>query len=326
MKQRIRELARPGIYGSVDNPQIVTERDLREIAETFPEIQKAPISLNGHWPDPSRPRLGNVIGVAYDEERKILLGTIEEQEELAEAVDKGYFPDVSIGAKRRAVDGKMYLHHVAYLGEEPPAIKDLVANIQDSLSPKPQALAASDAEGVVYLPSLKAPRILLSDPPASAGATQLGGDGMKNLEEALAALDVEQKKNLALSEELKHVKTKLEHLAKQYPEALDLADPDPKMQILLQELRKTKRQELEKAVEGRIPKGKQALLLALADTLPLRSFIELSDGEQKRQVSPWDLLKELLEALPRPVQEGKLQLSDPAQEKPLDLGKLIKHV
>jgi len=40
-----------------------------------------------------------------------------------------------------------------------------------------------------------------------------------------------------------------------------------------------------------------------------------------------DLLRELIESIPRPVQEGRMQLSDPAQnEKPLELGRLLKHV
>lgn len=155
MKTRVRELAKPGIYGSVDNPQIVTEKDLQEIAETFPEIKQAPVTF-GHWADPARPRLGNVIAVNWDPVARVLTGTIEEQEELAKAVDAGYYPDVSIGAKRRAVDGKMYLHHLAYLGEEPPAIKDLVANINKELLPD---IAASDFEDVLSIPGPQAPQI-----------------------------------------------------------------------------------------------------------------------------------------------------------------------
>ena len=113
---RKREIAKVGIFGSKDNPQIVTEKDLQEIAETFPEITKAPVSLNGHWPDAAAPRLGNVVGVSYDGATQTLTGEIEEEAALAEAVDAGYYPDVSIGARQRASDGKMYLHHLAYLG------------------------------------------------------------------------------------------------------------------------------------------------------------------------------------------------------------------
>ena len=38
MKTRTREIAKVGIFGSKENPEIVTEKDLQEIAETFAEI------------------------------------------------------------------------------------------------------------------------------------------------------------------------------------------------------------------------------------------------------------------------------------------------
>ena len=160
MKIRKREIAKVGIFGSKDNPQIVNEKDLKEIAETFAEIQKAPISLNGHWPDPASPRLGNVASVSYDETTQTLTGEIEEEDALAEAVDAGYYPDVSIGARQRASDGKMYLHHLAYLGEEPPAIKDLVKEIKTDLG-----IAAADAAGGRILPSPTEKRLYLSENP-----------------------------------------------------------------------------------------------------------------------------------------------------------------
>lgn len=118
MKTRKRELAKAGIFGSADNPIIVTEKDLREIAETFPDQKTAPVQF-GHWADAASPRLGNVVSVSYDEKEKSLTGEIEEHDVLFDAVEQGFFPDVSIGAKKRASDGKMYLHHLAYLGEEP---------------------------------------------------------------------------------------------------------------------------------------------------------------------------------------------------------------
>ena len=100
MKTRKRELARAGIFGSVDNPVVVKESELEEIAETFSEIGKAPIKLGGHWTE-NRPRLGNVISVIYDKKTKTLSGEVEEQDALSEAVDAGYYPDVSIGAKQK---------------------------------------------------------------------------------------------------------------------------------------------------------------------------------------------------------------------------------
>ena len=325
MRQRTRELAKPGIYGTEDNPQIVTEQDLREIAETFPEVQRAPVSLNGHWPDPSRPRMGNVISVTYDEATQTLIGVIEEQDELADAVDKGYFPDVSIGAKRRAKDGKMYLHHVAYLGEEPPAIKDLVSNLQNTLSPKPEGVAASDAADVILFPSAKSTRLQLSDHPAVAGKSKTQGGISMTVEDALSNLEAERKKVSALSAEVTQLKGKLEELGKRFPEAY-LSDSDPKTHQIVQQLRASKRKEIERAAEGKVPKAKQGVLGVIVDHLSLGQ-IELSEAEGKRQATVIDLLREVLESIPLPVPEGKMHLSDPAEGgKPLEWGKLLKHV
>ena len=284
MKTRVRELAKPGIYGSVDNPQIVTEKDLQEIAETFPEIKKAPVTF-GHWADPARPRLGNVIAVNWDPVARVLTGTIEEQEELAKAVDAGYYPDVSIGAKRRAVDGKMYLHHLAYLGEEPPAIKDLVANINKELLPD---IAASDFEDVLSIPGPQAVQIAIAE-----------SEQEENL--VKAAQDAEDNDNVSLSDKSKQ----------QDAEGLEA------------QLRALKREALLKISQGRIPKAKEPVLLALADSLDVREALELSDeAGGKRKASAIDLLAELLATIPQPVAEGRLALSDPAPVRPLDMKSL----
>ena len=288
MKTRTRELAKPGIFGSAEAPQIVTEEQLKEIAETFPDIKKTPVTL-GHWTDPARPRLGNVIAVQWDPVAKVLTGTIEEHDELAKAVDEGYYPDVSIGAKRRAVDGKMYLHHLAYLGEEPPAIKDLVDGINKDLMPD---IAASDFEGAISLPS---PGSKMVEPALPSPATP-----------STIAPDADnQSSNLALSDAQKATE-----------EAYRLEA----------QLRDIKKDALLKVAAGRVPKAKESLLLALCDGLSVKDTLELSDESgAKRSVSPIDVLSELIQSLPLPVKEGRLSLSD-QDVKPIDLRSLIKHV
>lgn len=288
MKTRIRELAKPGIFGTADNPQIVTEKDLEEIAETFPDVQKAPVTF-GHWPDPARPRLGNVIAVQWNPETKVLTGTIEEQDELAKAVDEGYYPDVSIGAKRRAIDSKMYLHHLAYLGEEPPAIKDLVASINKELLPD---IAASDFDGAISFPGPNAAQI--EREPAQA-ASDGGTSGEPSASEPTLAL-------------------------------ADAIKSDAEARRLEKQLRDIKKDALLKAAAGRIPKAKEPLLIALSDSLSVSASLELSDDAgNKRTVSPIDLLEEFVQSLPLQVKEGRLALSDP-EPKPIDLRGLIKHV
>jgi hypothetical protein len=317
MKIRKREIAKVGIFGSKDNPQIVNEKDLKEIAETFAEIQKAPVSLNGHWPDPASPRLGNVVGVSYDETAQTLSGEIEEEDALANAVDAGYYPDVSIGAKQRASDGKMYLHHLAYLGEEPPAIKDLVKEIKDDLG-----IAAADAAGGRVLPSPTEKRLYLSDTPPEnknfindkestpnpgaeqtaspaegSGAAGGGGDSANPSKESTMTEAEAQK----LREENERLKAENEK------SALALSDAEKKKQD-------ADRERLKAAMDGKkVPQGIREKALRLCDALEGGKTIELSDAEAsggKRSVSPADCLIEIVTAFPQPVETGVMNLSD----------------
>jgi hypothetical protein len=87
------------------------------------------------------------VSVYCDTGGNSLYADIEEEDVLADAVDAGYYPDVSIGAKARASDGKMSLRHLAYLGQEAPAVKNMIAEIKE-----PLGIAAADAEGITVFP------------------------------------------------------------------------------------------------------------------------------------------------------------------------------
>lgn len=307
MKTRTREIAKPGIYGTIDDPKIVLDKDLREIAETFPDIGRAPISLHGHWPDPRAPRLGNVVAVTFDEASKSLSATIEEHDVLAKLVDDGSYPDVSIGAKRRASDGKMYLHHLAYLGEEPPAIKDLVGGIVKQLeSESPGGIAAADSGEIVELPSPKAATLDLSD-----------GERKKLQEERMDAKELQERLELALSDngrlkaDNEKLLGKLTALSVKYPEEVNLSDSDdPRVAVLAKQVRDGRRADLVRAAAGKIPKAKESLVVALADSFSTGEAIELSDGNAKVKKSQFDVLAELFASMPRLVEPGAVDLSD----------------
>ena len=192
MKIRKRELAKAGIFGSIDNPVVVKESELEEIAETFSDIKKAPVKLGGHWTE-NRPRLGNVISVTYDKKTKTLSGEVEEQDELSAAVDAGYYPDVSIGAKQRASDGKMYLHHLAYLGDEPPQVKDLESGLAENLSESEKQIAASDEKDVLLFPATSEKQFYLSDTSDSANQKEgkINDGGLSMTEEEINRPDTD---------------------------------------------------------------------------------------------------------------------------------------
>jgi len=319
MKIRKREIAKVGIFGSKDNPQIVNEKDLKEIAETFPEIQKAPISLNGHWPDPASPRLGNVISVSYDETSQTLTGEIQEEDALADAVNEGYYPDVSIGAKQRASDGKMYLHHIAYLGEEPPAIKDLVRGIKTDLG-----IAAADKKDCRILPSPSEKRLYLSDTPpekpfekniakestpkpgteqssVSEGNSGKTGNGEDSANPNKEVPKVDEQEAQKLREENERLKAENEKAS------LALSDAEKKK-------READTERLKTAMDSKkVPQGIREKVLRLSDALEGGKTIELSDAEAqggKRNVSAVDCLIEIITAYPQQVETGVMNLSD----------------
>ena len=317
MKIRKREIAKVGIFGTKDNPQIVTENELKEIAETFPEIKKAPVSLSGHWPDASSPRLGNVVSVTYDETTKTLTGEIEEEDTLAEAVDAGYYPDVSIGARQRASDSKMYLHHLAYFGEEPPAIKDLVKDIKDNLG-----IAASDAAACRRFPSTSEKQLYLSDTPpenfepegqqvnrnnslSGSLPEESGSAGSSTAANSSKEITVTDEEAQALRE--KNERLEAENKKLQDEKELALSDSEKKM-------KEADRERLKTAMESKkVPNPIREKALRLCDALDNAKTIELSDTEApegKRKVSTVDCLIELVNSFTPAVTEGALNLSD----------------
>ena len=317
MKTRKREIAKVGIFGSIDNPTIVTEKELKEIVETFPDIKKAPIKLGGHWTE-DRPRLGNVISVSYDDETQILNAEIEEHDVLANAVETGFYPDVSIGAKQRATDSKMYLHHLAYLGDEPPAIKDLENSITDPLDKAEQAIAASDTLDIRYFPSTTEKILYLSDEPFLKNInkdTATGGTIPPNV-----SPENSQSKEASMTEE---------EIKKMQDENARLkAENEANEKLLSDSFKKQKDAEkasLRKAMEGKFPVSEIEKVIALSDSFDVGKTIELSDGDSKRTLSPFGVLSEVFGKLPLPVEPGALNLSDgstPTVREEIDFNKI----
>jgi len=277
MRTRKREIARAGIYGAADKPNIVTAKDIREIAETFSDVRRAPVQF-GHGTNAAAPRLGNVVSVYSDNDGNSLYAEIEEHDALAAAVDSGFYPDVSIGAKQRAQDGKMYLHHLAYLGQEPPAIKDLIADIKE-----PLGIAADDSEDVVLFPALGDFKMNLSEPvkPRKEGAPLTDEEAQKLREENERLKSELKKRNIELSDSLKQ-KTAAE--TERLKSAFNAA---------------------------KIPAVQRERFLQIAAAIEPGKIIELSDGSGgTEKMSAVDALIRAVSCIPAPVQTGQLDLSD----------------
>ena len=307
MKKRKREIARAGIFGSVDNPQIVLAQDLQEIAETWAEIKTAPVKLGSHWAE-GKPRVGNVVSVSFDVATSSLWAEIEEHDVLAKAVDEdGFYPDVSIGAKARASDGKMYLHHLAYLGDEPPAVKGLYQQIAEPLETPPD-IAASDAGPVRELPSPSAKQLYLSDTPPDGVVKNMSGATGDFASFSPVAKDSinKTKESVVTDEEFNAMKAENERLRK------DLEDSK---QILVEKAAREKEEDkakLKEAADGKLSEAEMNSLLELADTFAEGKIINLSDGGKKSSLRPVQFLTQLMAKLPQPVAPGVLHLSDPA--------------
>lgn len=308
MKKRKREIARAGIFGSVDNPQIVLAQDLQEIAETWAEVKTAPVKLGSHWAE-GKPRLGNVVSVSFDVATSSLWAEIEEHDVLAKAVDEdGFYPDVSIGAKARASDGKMYLHHLAYLGDEPPAVKGLYQQIALPLETAPD-IAASDAGSVRELPSPSAKQLYLSDTPPDGVVKNMSGaaGGFASFPPAAKGA-ISNKESVVTDEEFNAMKAENERLRK---------DLEESQKILVEKAAREKEEDLarlKEAADGKLTEAEMNSLLELADTFSEGKTINLSDGNTSSTLRPIQFLAQLMAKLPQPVSTGVLNLSDPLPE------------
>jgi hypothetical protein len=266
--------------------------------ETFPDIGEAPVSLNGHDPNPASPQLGTVVSVTYNGQTKTLIGTIAEDDALADVVDRGYYRNCSIGAKRRA-DGKMYLHHLAYLGEQPPAIKNLRLDIGKRIG-NPEQIAAADKEGITFIPC---PALNLSDP--TVNEPQPGEEDDKETIKRLEA-------------EITRLREQLETLAEKYPdEGIALADRFPmnkQARAMREELRALQRGRLAEALAGKYPYARHNLVLSLADALYNGKTIMLSDtyapDKADNPVSVYEALARVFEIMPVMVKPGILRFAD----------------
>ena len=114
-------LARAGL---ADNGKRLTPEIIREVAETFSEVGSAPVVL-GHELSEAMPALGWVTSLEASPDGSLLFGDLALLSPLKEAYELGYYRKWSVGLRRRPADGRWYLHHLAFLGAVPPAIKGL---------------------------------------------------------------------------------------------------------------------------------------------------------------------------------------------------------
>ena len=280
MKRRI-ELARVGAHGQNGIP--VTAADLAEIAVTFREQKTAPIVI-GHSLADWMPQFGEVTSVEFNATTGVLEGDIELNELLAESWTKKLYTQWSISAPRRASDGKRFLHHLAFLGATPAAVKGLKVL---------EAINLSDVDRRDYI-------------------AIVAGDARReesmNMEELQREFSAERVKREAAEAELASLRQKAAGTEKVTQE---LSDANAKLAETTRQIKAAKIAALKTSAAGRVPSELINDLVAIADQLDPASTIELSDTAGKTEkVGSIELLERIVKALPRQVTEGELNLGD----------------
>ena len=138
-------LAKVGSFGSAENVQTITLETLQQIEKNFKGNVPITLDLQGH---PQKevlnyPKFGEVSNIWI--ENDVLYGLLDLQPVLANAIDNGFYNSWSIGAKVNT-ENEYYLHHLALLGEMPPAIKEVRETILKELEIPQNELNLSDFE------------------------------------------------------------------------------------------------------------------------------------------------------------------------------------
>jgi hypothetical protein len=333
MKTIKRELAHVGMFGQDGSGVLVTRQDLAEVAETFDGV--SPITL-GHELADWMPKFGDVKKIELSADGNSLSGELDINDVLADAVDEKFYDHISVGLPRRASDRKRYLHHVAFLGAVPPKIRDLkmfadlgVLNFSDEKSfdcfadAQPAPAPASDDIAVAIQ--------RIADKGRAAWPLE---ETVKALSE-LTSLATEMIIGgatipAALRDQMQTFADRIKHVAGTAgkEEDVEVKEENDNLKKELADLRASglavAKEGIKAAMEGRIPKAKHGLVLELADRLGGAETIELSDEDgSKEKVSSIEVLRRVLESIPKPVAEGRQDFGDQAEpDKPLDASKI----
>jgi hypothetical protein len=296
----------------------VTQAMLADIKETFDG--KCPVTL-GHQLADWMPKFGNVSKLEPETSDSSIVSDLEIHDLLADALDEKFYDDLSVGIEKN-LQGKHYLHHCAFLGAVPPKIRDLkvfsdieVVYLGDSfpesdISPEDRAKAAGRIATAKQGASFGIEEAQRSISQLSAWATEMAltGDIPDELKDKAKLLaDQLIKPKVAPKEEDVELKEENDQLK------AELADRDTRSLSQAKESLKT-------LMNGKIPKAKQHLVLALAHQLGVGKPIELSDGDGKTEkISSLDILSRIISSIPAPVSEGRADLGDgeqPTDKKP----------
>ena len=279
-KIRTWQLCRTGTFGQ-DGARI-TEKDLREIVETFTPTRPITIGHDAAHGD-NFPKFGDVLVIdgIYDDARhkgeKVLVGQVVLHPELEKQFsDKddgdGCYKGWSVTIPKRGSDGKRYLHSLAICGATPPKIPGLKQLMTKSCYSDGDSVEVFDFSDSI------------------------------NYQEEIPMTKEEEEKMKALEAENKRLKEEAE---KKPPEKKDDEDKEKKfadMQMEIAELRAAKKEALVKGVCDKfadIPAGLKDKVQKVAGVLASASeSFEFSDKDgNKTEESALEVFSEIVSAL-----------------------------
>lgn len=284
-KIRTWQLCRTGTFGQ-DGARI-TEKDLREIVETFTPTRPITIGHDAAHGD-NFPKFGDVLVIdgIYDDARhkgeKVLVGQVVLHPELEKQFsDKddggGCYKGWSVTIPKRGSDGKRYLHSLAICGATPPKIPGLEQLMTKSCYSDGDSVEVFDFSDSI------------------------------NYQEEIPMTDEEKKKMEALEAENKKLKEDAEKKAAEKPseEKKEKFSDSPEfadMQKKIADLEAAKKEALVKGVCDKfadIPAGLKDSVQKIAGVLASNSeTFEFSDKDgNKSEKSALDLFGDILSGL-----------------------------
>ena len=287
------QLCRTGTFGQ-DGARI-TEKDLREIMETFTPTRPITIGHDAAHGD-NFPKFGDVLLIdgIYDDARhkgeKVLVGQVVLHPELEKQFsDKddgdGCYKGWSVTIPKRGSDGKRYLHSLAICGATPPKIPGLEQLMTKS--------CYSDGDSVEVFD--------FSDSINYQEEIPMTDEEKKKME----ALEAENKKLKEEAEKKSSEKKGDEDKEKKFSDSPEFAD----MQKEIAELKAAKKEALVKGVCDKfadIPVGLKDSVQKVASVLASNSeSFEFSDKDgNKSEKSALDLFGDILSGLSEAPKKG----------------------
>lgn len=302
------QIARTGVFGA--DGRTITLQDLQDVVDTFDG--KAPISL-GHYAARQdwMPSWGNVENLMLEVDGEgggTLVADISVRSELWDAIKSGFYPGWSVSIPPKP-DGKHYLHHLAFLGAMPPAIRDLRIIRTADGDDAPEGITSEDGHefepdvSAVYsyadFPEEGRAQEVVSDEEQGGGDGGGGGTGSDEDDGAGGTDDGQEDPP--------------------EPGPNDFSDPpqgqDPQVDKTVAKARKayaaSVRASLDKAMEGRVNPALRKKVHEFADQA-VASWDFSDDAEEPAIIT---LFKEILEGMGKAPRPGRMDFSDQPEEK-----------